>query len=308
MPISTLHSKTTGYIFNIQRYSVHDGQGIRTNVFLKGCPLRCHWCSNPESQNPLPELARNEGRCLGIEACGFCLRACPNEALALQGNDMPAIVRDKCISCMSCASLCPTGALTPYGEQKTAGEVVDEVEKDSIFYARSGGGMTLSGGEPLMQADFALAILREAKRRRIHTAIETCGHVPWKTFEQAVPLIDEIMYDIKIACPDKHKHYTGADNTLILENFRKIAELYPQVPVKVRTPVIPGVNDSADDISAIIKLVSPYAHVRYELLPYHRLGTQKYIFLDKHNPMGDVTLDAVHMQHLFELVTASFPS
>ena len=112
MPISTLHSKTTGYIFNIQRYSVHDGQGIRTNVFLKGCPLRCHWCSNPESQNPLPELARNEGRCLGIEACGFCLRACPNEALALQGNDMPAIVRDKCISCMSCASLCPTGALT----------------------------------------------------------------------------------------------------------------------------------------------------------------------------------------------------
>lgn len=302
MPIATPDSKLQGYVFNIQRYSVHDGEGIRTNVFLKGCPLRCRWCSNPESQERLPELARNEGRCLGVEKCDFCAKVCPHGALALPESGMPIVLRDKCRRCMACAKACPAGALTPYGTLRTAGEVVSEVEKDSIFYARSGGGMTLSGGEPLLQSEFALAVLREAKRRRVHTAIETCGQVPWEVYEEAVPLIGEIMYDIKLIDPKKHKQHTGMGNRLILLNIKKIIETFPDANLKIRTPVVPGVNDTVEDLTAILDFLEPYHSVNYELLPYHRLGTQKYYFLDREYPMGEVALDNARMNELANLV------
>lgn len=304
MSIATPDSKTQGYVFNIQRYSVHDGEGIRTNVFLKGCSLRCRWCSNPESQEREPELARNEQRCLGVEKCDFCARACPHGALGLPESGMPVILRDKCKRCMSCASSCPAGALTPYGALQSAGQVVDTVEKDGVFYARSGGGLTLSGGEPFMQAEFALAILREARRRRINTAVETCGQVPWEVYEQACPLLNEMMFDVKLADPDKHKEHTGATNTLILSNIKKIIENFPNLKLRIRTPVIPGVNDTKEDISAILDFLAPYPDADYELLPYHRLGTQKYYFLDREYPMGDVTLDAERMDDLVKLVAS----
>ena len=304
MPIATPDSKVQGYVFNIQRYSVHDGEGIRTNVFLKGCPLRCRWCSNPESQERLPELARNEGRCLGVEKCDYCANACPNGALGLPEKGMPIILRDKCKRCMACATACPAGALMPYGTLQSVGEVIDVVEKDSIFYARSGGGMTMSGGEPFMQADFALALLREAKRRRIHTAVETCGQVPWKVYEEAVPLLDEMMFDIKLVDPEKHKKHTGATNELILSNIKNIIKNFPKLNLCIRTPVIPGVNDTRQDIADIVEFLAPYPGVRYELLAYHRLGTQKYHFLDREYPMGEVTLDNGRMESLAKLVAA----
>lgn len=302
MPIATPDSKVQGYVFNIQRYSVHDGEGIRTNVFLKGCPLRCCWCSNPESQDPRPELARNEQRCLGVEKCDYCSKSCPNGALALPESGMPLVLRDKCKRCMACAASCPAGALTPYGFLRSVNDVLDVVEKDSIFYARSGGGMTMSGGEPLMQAAFALAVLREARRRRIHTAVETCGHVPWSVYEEALPLLDEVMFDIKLVDAEKHEKYAGASNTLILENIKKILENYPALDLCIRTPVIPGVNDTLEDISAILDFLEPYPHARYELLAYHRLGTQKYYFLDREYPMGEATLDNTRMDALLKLV------
>lgn len=302
MPIATPDSKVQGYVFNIQRYSVHDGEGIRTNVFLKGCPLRCRWCSNPESQERLPELARNEGRCLGVEKCDYCAKACPNAALALPERGMPIVLRDRCKRCMSCATSCPAGALTPYGTLQSVGEVLDVVEKDGIFYARSGGGMTMSGGEPLLQSDFALALLREAKRRRIHTAVETCGQVPWKVYEEAVPLLGEMMFDIKLIDEEKHIRHTGASNKLILSNISGILTHFPNLNLRIRTPVVPGVNDTERDIAEILDFLAPYPGVNYELLPYHRLGTQKYHFLDRPYPMGEVTLDTERMASLDKLV------
>ena len=294
----------TGYVFNIQRYSVHDGEGIRTNVFLKGCPLRCRWCSNPESQDLKPELARNELRCLGVEKCDFCARVCPNQALALPETGMPLILRDKCKRCMSCAEVCPPKALNPYGISRSVEFVIEAVEQDSIFYSRSGGGMTLTGGEPFMQAEFTLALLREAKRRRLHCAAETCGQVPWQVYEEACSLLDELFYDIKLMDPKKHRESTGAENTLILENARKIIENFPDLNLCIRTPIIPGLNDSKEEVEAVLDFLEPYPRTRYEILAYHRLGSQKYAFLDRENPMGEAALDGNRLEELLNLVAA----
>ena len=291
-----------GMVFNVQRYSVHDGGGIRTIVFLKGCPLRCAWCSNPESQVMEPELARNELRCLGAEKCGFCLKACSTGALSAPDGGLPKIDRSLCTRCMNCTGMCPSKALISYGARRTVADVIDTVEQDSPFYARSGGGMTLSGGEPLMQGEFALALLREAKKRRIDSAMECCGQASWPVMEQACGLLRELLFDIKVMDPQKHKDATGVNNTLILENFKRVQRDFPKLSVCVRTPVIPGVNDTPEDIKAILDFLSPYPNVRYELLPYHRLGTQKYTFLDRTSPMGDVTLNDARMQPLLQLV------
>ncbi|PKU24012.1 (2S)-3-sulfopropanediol dehydratase activating enzyme [Telmatospirillum siberiense] len=281
----------SGVVFNIQRYSVHDGQGIRTVVFLKGCPLRCRWCSNPESQGPHPELARNAGRCLGVEICDYCKEICANGALGLPEAGAPVVDRGICRDCMACAATCPAQAMQPYGSVRTARQVLDAVEKDSPFYSRSEGGMTLSGGEPLTQPAFALALLREAARRHVDCAMETCGHVSWTALSRACGLLRELFFDLKVMDPVKHKEQTGVDNRLITDNLRRLLTEFPRLAVRVRTPVIPGVNDSRDDIAAILDFIRPFPHVTYELLPYHRLGAQKYAFLDRDFPMGDARLD-----------------
>jgi pyruvate formate lyase activating enzyme len=257
MSCTNVHEQT-GIVFNIQRFSVHDGTGIRTVVFLKGCPMRCRWCCNPESQNPEPEIAYNANRCLGREQCGHCLKYdTKNDAV----------------------KNCPTQALFIYGERKTVSEVLDEVEKDSVFYSRSGGGLTLSGGEPFYQADFALALLQEAKRRHIHTAAETAGFVSTDVLLQACSYLDELLFDIKMLSPEKHEEYTGVPLDLILDNFRTVKETYPHLPVLVRTPVIPDVNDSPEDIARIKEFVQRYPLTQHETLPYHRFGEQKYVYL-----------------------------
>lgn len=291
-----------GFVFNVQKYSVHDGPGIRTNVFLKGCNLRCRWCSNPESQHHLPELAWNEGRCLGLEKCGHCLEKCPNGAIEVAANGLPLLDRTKCGACAHiCAEVCPAQGLLVYGKKRSVKDIVDSVEQDMAFYTRSGGGMTLTGGEPLMHKDFAVALLRQARKRRIKTAIETCGMVPADHLRAAAPYLTYALFDIKHMDSDIHKQNTGAGNEHILANFRILAEDFPELPVLARTPIIPGVNDSEEAVAAIARFIKPYAHVRYEMLPYHRLGTQKYHFLQRNPPMGDVTLDKEKLPALMQV-------
>ena len=290
----------TGTVFNIQKYSVHDGPGIRTIVFLKGCPLSCIWCSNPESQPLKPQLAYNKNKCITLSECVRCAEICTAGALTRGNDDKISITWDTCTNCLACVDVCPAGALIAYGEKKTVMEVIDQVEKDATFYARSGGGLTLSGGEPLTQPEFAIALLKEAKRRYIKTAIETCGNVPKETILEACKYINMMMIDIKSMESAKHKEFTGAGNELILENFKAVREAFPKLPIRVRTPVIPGFNDTAEDIQAIVEFLKDY-DVEYELLPYHRLGTQKYTNLGLDYPLADISLENELFLKLLEI-------
>ena len=292
-----------GMVFNVQKYSVHDGPGIRTIVFLKGCSLSCRWCSNPESQQREPELAFNAGRCLGVSKCGHCIVACPYGSITLGEDDKLNINRNHCTAChMPCAAACPAQGLLVYGKQRTVDDVLNVVEQDMAFYARSGGGLTLSGGEPLLQGEFAVALLREARARRIKTAVETCGMVSAETIREAAPYLNYVLFDIKHMDSAQHEAQTGLSNRHILENFRILAEEFPDLPILARTPIIPGFNDSEEAITAIAEFLKPYERVEYEMLPYHRLGTQKYQFLDRPVPMGEVKLDAEHMNRLQAVV------
>ena len=292
-------SQQRGMVFNIQKYSVHDGPGIRTIVFLKGCALSCRWCSNPESQKREPELAFNAGRCLGVSKCGHCIVACPHGSITLGDDDKLNIDRSRCASCdLPCAAACPAQGLLVYGKERTVDDVLNVVEQDMAFYARSGGGLTLSGGEPLLQGEFAVALLREARTRRIKTAVETCGMVSPDTIREAAPYLNYVLFDIKHMDSAVHEAQTGLPNRHILENFRILAEEFPALPILARTPVIPGFNDSEEAIAAIARFLKPFERVEYEMLPYHRLGTQKYQFLDRPVPMGDVKLETEHMNRL----------
>lgn len=288
-----------GMVFNIQKYSVHDGPGIRTIVFLKGCPLHCRWCSNPESQKGYPELAWNSGRCIGLSKCTHCIKACSRGAVKPGADDKPEIDRSLCEDCdHACAAACPSQGLLVYGKERTVDDVLHHVEQDMAFYSRSGGGITLSGGEPLFQKDFAVALLKHARKHRMKTAIETCGMVAEENIRAAAPYLSYALFDIKNMDGEKHKIHTGADNSRILKNFKILAEDYPDLPILARTPVIPGFNDTREDIIRIAEFIKPFSHVKYELLPYHRLGTQKYHFLHREPPMGDVSLDKKIMPHL----------
>lgn len=281
---------TSGVVFNIQKYSVHDGPGIRTVAFLKGCPLTCVWCSNPESQSFTPQLAYNKNRCITLSECKRCTEVCEVGAIIPGDDDKIAVNWDTCTNCLACSEVCPAGALITYGSLKTVKEVIDQVEKDASFYARSGGGLTIGGGEPFAQPKFTLALLKEAKRRYIKTAIETCGHVPKDALLEASKYCNYLMYDIKSMDSAKHKEFTGQTNELILDNFKAIRQAYPKLSIRVRTPVVPGFNDTEEDIQAIVDFLMDY-DVEFELLPYHRLGTQKYTNLGMDYPFGDISLE-----------------
>lgn len=305
MSILTPAALTTGYVFNIQRYSLHDGPGIRTIVFLKGCPLHCRWCSNPESQQPLPELAYNPGKCIGTDACFLCKSACPHGAIGEGAGGRVAIDRDACQKCFGCANVCPSKAMHIFGRLMSVAEVLDTVETDGMFYSRSGGGLTLSGGEPLMQADFAEALVKESRRRRIDATIETTGFAVWADLERVAAYLKTILYDIKSMDAEKHKQFTGVDNELILHNFVRLREAFPQLKIIARTPVVPGFNDTEADIGAIVDFLRDMPNVEYELLPYHRLGQQKYEYLGRPYPMADILLNMEKAKALQEFVKAS---
>jgi pyruvate formate lyase activating enzyme len=273
----------SGYVVNLQHFSTHDGPGIRTTVFFKGCTLRCKWCCNPESIAPKPELAFNLNLCIGVEECGRCLEVCPEQALSVEDSDGKVRVNwDVCSNCGKCVDACPAKSLHHYGGAMTVTEVLAEVEKDSGFYSESGGGITLSGGECLMQPEFAAALLKEARSRGLHTAIETAGNVPWKFMAMVLPYVDTMLHDYKLTDPAEHRYWTGTENTRILENFRRAYAKFPTIDFIARIPLVPGVNDDEAQIDEVLDAVLPYSCVKeLELLPYHRFGDSKYGFLGK---------------------------
>lgn len=286
-----------GIVFNIQKFSVHDGTGIRTMVFLKGCPLRCTWCSNPESQDMAPERAFNPNHCLGTDACGRCAKNCPTGAItSKQDNSLASDTL--CTNCFACVDACPTGARTLYGSEMTVDEVLKRVEEDEAFYARSGGGMTLSGGEALAQPQFVNAILKEAKRRHINTAMETCGYAAYDDLACAARSLDMLIFDIKHINSKRHKDGTGVGNERIIKNFLNICEDFPNLNILVRTPIIPGFNDNAETISAIRKLIPARDTITYELLTYHRMGQPKYEYLGRGYAHEGVKADQQRMEQL----------
>ena len=287
MNVSTAVPK--GTVLNIQHFSTHDGPGMRTTVFLKGCSLRCKWCSNPESISMKPELGYNPGKCIGRDPCGFCLKECPESALFFVDSNSKAQVNwDLCTNCGKCVEACPSQALYLFGKEMTVDEVLGEVEQDSSFYRESGGGMTLSGGECQLQADFAAALLSGAHRRGINTAIETASNVPWEFMAKVLPHVDTVLHDIKLTDPERHKKWTGVDNTRIRENLKRAYETFPDHMFIARTPLIPGVNDDEEHIRATLAFIKPYKNVvDYELLPYMRFGESKYGFLGKVYEMQD---------------------
>ena len=273
-------SDITGTVLNIQRYCSHDGPGIRTNVFLKGCSLRCKWCGNPESIRMKPEIAYDPQKCTGRK-CGLCLKSpFPEGAFYFVegGEDRVKVNWDLAMDCdVALTSLCPTGALEMFGKQMTVNEVLDEVEKDSSFYRNTGGGMSMSGGELMLQPDFSAALLEGAHKRGINTAIETACNVPWANIEKVLPHVDTMLHDHKLTISERHKKWTGAGNERILANFKKAYETFPDIDFIARTPLIPGVNADEKHIRAVLAFIRPYKNViDYELLPYHRFGLGKY--------------------------------
>ena len=293
-----------GIVFNVQRFSVHDGDGIRTVVFLKGCPLRCRWCSNPESQQFRPERAFNPNRCLGASVCGRCVEACATGGLTLTEDGLIRYDRAKCTDCGGCVRRCPTGAQSYYGEERSVADIMKRVEEDDVFYTRSGGGLTISGGEPLAQPDFTLALLREARKARLHTTIESCGQYPTEVPDQACRLLSSLIFDVKSLDPARHREYTGHGNAQILKNLNHVLAHFPDLPVLVRTPVIPGFNDSEEEIMGIRRMLPDRPTVRYEVLTYHRLGMPKYGYIGRPWLMGEVTADEPFMKRLRDRLAA----
>jgi pyruvate formate lyase activating enzyme len=298
---------SSGAVFNIQKYSVHDGPGIRTVVFLKGCPLRCRWCSNPESQAPQPQLAYNPNKCLTLEHCVRCLEVCTAGAIKRGEDNRAQIDRETCSECLLCIKACPPLALNVYGETMTVDQVLRKVEEDSAFYSRSGGGMTLSGGEPLHQTQFTIDLLKEARRRRINTAMETCGFCRWEDLQTAASYLQTLLYDIKIMDAEKHKAFTGVSNELILDNLKQVREAFPKLPIWVRTPIVPGFNDSLEDVRAILQHIQGLPNVRFEALDYHRMGKPKYEYLGLEFPMGDQKLDEEKIRQIHKMIRSDFP-
>ncbi len=268
-------TSVTGLITDIKKFAIHDGPGIRTTVFLKGCPMRCRWCHNPETQSDEPVVGYLQANCIG---CGKCIETCPQAALSA-GAD--GVIRDRglCTNCGACVAVCPAEAMVMYGRQVTVAEVLGEVEKDRPFYDNSGGGMTLSGGEPLYQPEFAVALLKAAKQAGLHTCVDTCGDVPWSALAATLPYTDLLLYDIKSTDDELHQQYTGCSNALIIENLELLVAEH--VEVLVRIPVVPGFNATVADMAGIADLLSSLSRAPdVELLAYHELGEAKFERLD----------------------------
>lgn len=271
-----------GLVLNLQHFAVHDGPGIRTLVFLKGCPLRCAWCSNPESQHAKRELRFISVRCRG---CGRCLEVCPHGAI-VESNGRPHVQRERCRVCegAACVRTCLESAWSGVGTLMTTDDVVAQVAADLPFYRNSGGGVTFSGGEPLAQATFLQELLHACREREIHAAVETCGEAPAEVVASAWPLVDLWLFDLKVLDPERHRELTGADNARLLANLRWLAARDPS-RVVVRFPVVPGCTDDRANVQAVAALAVELGLARLDLEPYHPLGRTKYEELGRPLPI-----------------------
>jgi len=283
--------ETKGIIFNIQKFSIHDGPGVRTTVFLKGCPLRCRWCSNPESQLSRVQIMYHGDHCLH---CSKCVRTCPGKAITAAQDGRIHIDFQKCSGCLACVQDCPGRALTNEGEYKTVDEVVDLCMQDVDFYEESGGGVTVSGGEGMVQPDFVEALILRLKDKGIHTAIETTGHVSPEIFHRLAPLFDLLLFDVKHYDSEKHKKGTGVGTELIHGNLRWACE--HGLSILPRIPVIPGFNTDLSDAEGIAALLSEIGLQRVQLLPFHQMGERKYEFLNRTYEMAGIK--ALHPEDL----------
>jgi len=265
-----------GLIFNTQRFSIQDGPGIRTTLFMKGCPLNCPWCSNPEGIGRKPEIMLGERKCIG---CKKCAEACSAGAISFE-NGIRIIDWKLCADCLECAKVCPSHAIHLSGDYKTVNEAFKVAAKDKDFYKTSGGGVTVSGGEPLLQWEFVRELLRKCKEAGLHTALDTTGYGSWDSLEQVLRYTDLILFDIKHADPEKHKEKTGVSNELILENLDKASEA-TTVSIWLRIPLVPGFNDTESNMQATAELARGIRLEKVSLLPYHEWGKDKYPGLGK---------------------------
>ncbi len=299
---------TTGTVFNVQRFSTEEGPGIRTAVFMKGCPLRCRWCHNPEGLSPKPQLVWHDVRCIGAR---HCLAACPVDALELAPAGV-RIDRERCLlsrqagsPCDLCAEACPSVALEVIGRRWTPEELLSEVIKDAEFHAASGGGVTVTGGEPTMQPDFVEAFLRLCRDTGIATALDTCGYADWSVYERLSPHADLVLYDLKLMDRERHRQATGVYPDRILANAAALAER--GVPMWVRTPIIPDYTDAEENIEALALFIRERLPTvrRWDLLAYNNLGRPKYRSLQLPYPLEDTELSGRKQMERLAAIAAS---
>lgn len=266
-------------LMDIKKFAVHDGPGIRTTFFLKGCPLHCLWCHNPEGILPVPEMAYYAHKCIG---CGECVKACPNGAHLID-KEGHRFLRERCTACGLCEKACLGEAMKCFGREIEVQEAVELALRDRLFYENSGGGITVSGGEPLLHADFVCAFFTALKNEGIHTAVDTCGCIRWSEIEKTLPVTDMYLYDVKHYDPEKHRLFTGTTNELILENLDKLSETGKRI--EIRMPFVPGYNADDETIEAIGCRLSGLNVERMKLLPYHSMARSKYLALGKTDTM-----------------------
>ncbi|MBM4446980.1 MAG: glycyl-radical enzyme activating protein [Chloroflexi bacterium] len=287
-----------GLVFSIQRYSIHDGPGIRTTVFFKGCPLRCKWCSNPESMNPYPELMVRDARC---NECGKCLEVCVPGAITLDKTSV-LVDRSRCDLCLKCVEVCFPSAIEITGQYMNVEEVVEECVKDELFYRNSGGGVTLSGGEPLYQPEFALELLKACKEKGLSTAIDTSGHASWEVLDKVLQYTDFVLYDIKHIDSEMHNSGTGVKNGLILKNLKRVVDT-KRAKVWIRIPVIPDFTDSEQYMERLTVFLTNMPVEKISLLGYHEWGRPKYGFVGREYPLdGSVSPSQERLQSLGDII------
>ncbi len=288
MSAVSINYEQEGSIFDIQRFSLNDGPGIRTIVFLKGCPLTCWWCSNPESQRRRPVVMHDASVCVG---CRLCEQACRHRAVTFTDDGTRLFSYDKCMGSGDCAAVCPTGALVMKGNTINVRALIDILKRDRSFFRHSGGGVTLSGGDPLIQPDFARELLKACKAQGWNTAIETEGCADPSVVLETIQYIDHILLDIKHMDPEKHRLFTGVSNELIISNAKKIAAFSP---LTIRVPVIPKFNHSEKEIGDIARFAASLANVTcVHLLPYHSLGENKYRMMGLEYKMNRLSVDSL---------------
>lgn len=284
-----MNLSATGTVFDIQRCAMHDGPGIRTTVFLKGCPLSCKWCHNPESQTMHTQLAFFAEKCT---LCGRCVLLCPQVHNIT--HNFHTVNYSNCKSCGKCTKLCPSHALSIFGKQVSVSDIIEIVKKDIIYYQQTGGGLTVSGGEPFLQHDFLKELMMAAKAEQLHTCVETSGFTPIQYMKEVSPYIDLFLFDYKVTSPSLHKKFTGVDNALILQNLQF---LYQQdKPILLRCPIIPGYNDTPEHFSGIHRMEVAYPNlIGIEILPYHNLGRAKATAIGQYYEISSPTAD-IHLK------------